>query len=265
MIREALAGKRIAVTGATGFLGTALVERLLRSVPDCRLVLVVRAGRRGAADRVRREIFRNDCFDRLRREWGAGFDDNVAARVTAVAGDVAVDGLGLDDAGRAALAQCSVAIHSAASVSFDSPLDAAVEVNLLGAARVAQVLAGTGAHLIAVSTAYVAGRHRGGHEEGPEGVAGPCRQQQPCAQDEQRSEPVRSRGRRRRGRCGRGRWRGAAGDPRSGEQAETAGDEEDGAPAERQRQQGHRQAAEQGADRDGRLLGAVRQALVPGR
>ena len=38
MIAEALAGKRVAVTGATGFLGTALVERLLRSVPDCDVV-----------------------------------------------------------------------------------------------------------------------------------------------------------------------------------------------------------------------------------
>ena len=42
MIRESLAGKRIAVTGATGFLGTALVERLLRSVPGCELVLLIR-------------------------------------------------------------------------------------------------------------------------------------------------------------------------------------------------------------------------------
>ena len=167
MIREALAGKRIAVTGATGFLGTALVERLLRSVPECQLVLIVRAGRRGAQERVRREILRNDCFDRLRQELGTGFDDHVASRVTAVAGDVAVDGLGLDDAGRAALASCDIAIHSAASVSFDSPLDAAVEVNLLGASRLATALseAGAGAHLIAVSTAYVAGARRGDSPE----------------------------------------------------------------------------------------------------
>ena len=31
-------------------------------------------------------------------------------------------------------------IHSAATVSFDSPLDAAVEVNLLGPSRVAATL-----------------------------------------------------------------------------------------------------------------------------
>ncbi len=172
MIREALAGKRIAVTGATGFLGTALVERLLRSVPDCELVLLVRPGRRGAAERVRREIFRNDCFDRLRGELAEHhetFDKMVARRVHPIAGDVGTDGLGLDDEGRALLASCEVAIHSAASVSFDSPLDAAVEVNLLGGSRFAAAIAevGSPAHLIAVSTAYVAGARRG---EAPEAL-----------------------------------------------------------------------------------------------
>ncbi|MGB1724266.1 MAG: SDR family oxidoreductase, partial [Ilumatobacteraceae bacterium] len=51
VIAESLAGKRIAITGATGFVGTALVERLLRCVPDCELVLLVRDGRRTAAAR----------------------------------------------------------------------------------------------------------------------------------------------------------------------------------------------------------------------
>jgi alcohol-forming fatty acyl-CoA reductase len=50
VIAESLAGKRIAITGSTGFVGTALVERLLRCVPDCELVLLVRPGRRSTAD-----------------------------------------------------------------------------------------------------------------------------------------------------------------------------------------------------------------------
>jgi fatty acyl-CoA reductase len=161
-VPDRLAGRRIAITGATGFLGTALVERLLRRVPTCELVLLVRPGRRGAQDRITREVLKNDAFDRLRRESG-DFTRDVVSRVTAIAGDVATDGLGLDAEGRALLATCDIVIHSAATVSFDSPLDTAVEVNLLGPVRIAEVLNDLGVtpHLVAVSTCYVAGSRRG--------------------------------------------------------------------------------------------------------
>lgn len=168
MIRDALAGKRIGVTGSTGFLGTALVERLLSAVPGCEVVLLVRPGARSTAQtRVQREVLRNDAFNPLRARLGDGFDDEVARRVQVIAGDVASDGLGLDDAGRAVFATCDIVIHSAATVAFDSPLDQAVEVNLLGGVRVAEAIraAGSNAHLVAVSTCYVAGNRRGAAPE----------------------------------------------------------------------------------------------------
>ncbi len=180
-IVEALSGKRIFITGATGFLGTALVERILRTISDAQVVTLIRPGRRATpAQRVAREVLKNDCFDRLREEYGDRFDELCSKRVLAIAGDVTRDGLGLDDDGRRILGTCDVVIHSAAAVSFDSPLDQAVEVNLLGPSRVAEAVArareaagtnaGTNAesdtprsptHLIAVSTAYVAGTHQG--------------------------------------------------------------------------------------------------------
>ena len=170
MIAESLARRRIAITGSTGFLGTALVERLLRTVPDCELVLIVRPGRRGAERRVSRDILHNDAFDRLRAELGKdAFEEMTARRITAVAGDVTNNGLGLDEEGRSALATCDLFIHSAAVVSFDSPLDQAVEINLLGSVRVVETLQSLGIapHLVAVSTCYVAGSRRGAAPEEP--------------------------------------------------------------------------------------------------
>jgi fatty acyl-CoA reductase len=187
-ISDELAGRRFFVTGATGFLGTALVERILRCIPDAEVVVLVRPGRRATAtQRTAREILKNDCFDRLRDELGDRFDEEAGRRVRSVAGDVGRDGLGLDEEGRRLLASCDVVVHSAATVSFDAPLDQAVEINLLGPSRVAAAVAearreatatGTGpapgaglaaeggpAHLIAVSTAYVAGTHQGEAKE----------------------------------------------------------------------------------------------------
>ena len=185
MISKELNKTRIAITGATGFLGTALVERFLRAVPESELVLVVRPGRRGAQNRVDRDIFRNDAFERIRHTFDdAGdqtFEEMCQRRVFAVAGDVGVDGLGLDPEGLRLLSTCDIVIHSAAKVSFDSALDDAVEINLLGPMRVAAAIRqaaavregptrgglanGEPAHLIAVSTCYVAGSRRGSAPE----------------------------------------------------------------------------------------------------
>ena len=185
MISKELNKTRIAITGATGFLGTALVERFLRAVPESELVLVVRPGRRGAQNRVDRDIFRNGAFERIRHtfddESDETFEEMCKRRVFAVAGDVGVDGLSLDPEGLRLLSTCDIVIHSAATVSFDSALDDAVEINLLGPMRVAAAIRqaaagreeptrgglanGEPAHLIAVSTCYVAGSRRGSAPE----------------------------------------------------------------------------------------------------
>ncbi len=176
-VAETLQGRRFFVTGGTGFLGTALVERILRCIPDSSVVLLVRPGRRSTAlDRAMKEIIRNDCFDRMREELGEAFNDNIAQRLNAVAGDVTRDLLGLDDEGLQTLATCDLMIHSAAAVSFDSPLDQAVEINLLGPSRVADAMAEARRiaadsgnqgpqHLIAISTCYVASTFQGEAKE----------------------------------------------------------------------------------------------------
>ena len=173
MIADSLAGKRIAVTGSTGFVGTALIERLLRSVPDCELILLVRDGQRTpAAKRVQKELLKNDAFDRLRAQHNAPgspetFDEMTARRITTIAGDVSSDRLGLSEADQATFATADTIMHSAATVSFDSPLDRAVEINLLGPVRIAELChtLGITPHLVAVSTCYVAGNRRGNAPE----------------------------------------------------------------------------------------------------
>jgi len=129
-IQASLAGKRIFITGAPASSGP-------RWWSDCCAPCrrTARAPvRRPACEpdpAHRREILKNDCFDRLRAELGDRFDAEVSARITSVA-VTSPRRARLDEKGRAELARCDIAIHSAATVSFDAPLDQAVEINMLG-------------------------------------------------------------------------------------------------------------------------------------
>jgi nucleoside-diphosphate-sugar epimerase len=101
------------------------------------------------------------------------YDDPPAAiaRVSAVAGDISVDGLALSEADRdEVLARVTSIVHCAAAISFDLPLETARETNSAGPVRMlelARALADRGQlrRYVHVSTAYVAGRHHGHFRE----------------------------------------------------------------------------------------------------
>ncbi|MFN2383524.1 MAG: AMP-binding protein [Gemmatimonadota bacterium] len=165
-IASYLSGRTLLITGATGFLGQPLVEKILWTAPDVGLIhLLIRPKRpfggavQTADERLRREFFPSSVFDRLRLRHGDAFESFLAEKVVAVAGDVSQEGLGLSDDDALRLRRTvDVLINSAAVVSFDAPLDDALELNTLGAARVAAFAASCDhAILIHVSTAYVSG------------------------------------------------------------------------------------------------------------
>ena len=166
MIRDAISQKTVCVTGTTGFLGKSIVEKILRDIPDVGRVLVAirSSARRPAPERLQREILSSTAFRRLKDHLGeAAFARLAAEKLRLLPIDLSRPDLGLDDAGRSALASCDIVIHSAAAVEFDNPADVSAETNLLGAARLVEVLRETGArpHLVHVSTAFVGGMLRG--------------------------------------------------------------------------------------------------------
>ena len=175
MIAEALAGKRIAITGRTGFVGTALVERLLRGVPDCELVLLVRDGKRTPAARA--GPARDLQEQRLRPPAGRSCAEPAARRstrwppgaITTIAGDVSTDGLGPR---RRPTGRCSPAATSSSTppppCRSTRRSTRAVEINLLGPTRIAdtaQRARRRAAPRRGVSTCYVAGNRRGNAPE----------------------------------------------------------------------------------------------------
>lgn len=154
-IRETLQGKHLFITGATGFLGLALVEKLLRHVPDCQLTLLVRsASHAEALERFRKLISADPLF--------ASLPMTALARVRCLAGDITLPQLGLDDAECETLrGSFDLCINSAASVDFDEPLDEALRINIAGPLAVQAFAAAVGADLLQISTAYVCGLRAG--------------------------------------------------------------------------------------------------------
>jgi len=132
-----------------------VLARLVERDDDTHVMAIIRADDREAASA------------RLRRVLATLFDDpSVAAtRVTALPGDIALDGLGLSDIDRLqVLERATSVIHCAASISFDLPLLQAMNINAGGAERVAEIAhemaeRGRLRRVVHVSTAYVAGRY----------------------------------------------------------------------------------------------------------
>jgi alcohol-forming fatty acyl-CoA reductase len=151
-----LSDAHVLLTGATGFVGQAVLERLLSGHPDTRISVIIRPkGSLTAEDRLAK-LLRKPVFRTWRRAVGAAEADRIVAeRVTAIAGDLA-DMPELP-------ADLHTVIHGASAVKFDSPIDEAFDTNVSGALGLYGGLQAAGAtpHVIHVSTAYVGGLRKG--------------------------------------------------------------------------------------------------------
>ncbi|MBA2344911.1 MAG: HAD-IB family hydrolase [Rubrobacter sp.] len=177
-LREAYGDKAILLTGGTGFLGTALMEKILRSLPDLgRLYLLVRPSReKGARERFDKDVLGSTAFSRLRESLDDGFGPYISEKVRVLEGDVHSPDLGLGGEDLAELSrEVDVVIHSAASVVFDAPLDAAVNSNVGGTLGLLNLAREWEKRplFVHVSTAYVSGVRKGLIPEDPPGDASP--------------------------------------------------------------------------------------------
>ncbi|XP_071441774.1 fatty acyl-CoA reductase wat-like [Hetaerina americana] len=128
-IQEFFAGQRVFVTGATGFMGKVLIEKLLRSCPDTsRIYVLIRAKKGKDIERRFDELFEDPLFDKLRSQR-----PKFTEKLTPVNGDCLLPGLGLSKADRELLCQkVGVIFHAAATVRFDEKLRQAVGINING-------------------------------------------------------------------------------------------------------------------------------------
>lgn len=152
---DKLDGAHVLLTGGTGFLGQATLEKLLSAYPSTRVSLLIRE-RRGVPAASRLEsLMLKPVFRSLRERIGPDeWERTVSERVSLIEGhlgDVTLPG------------DIDVVIHAASTVSFDRPIDEAFATNVSGVVALYEALAAAGAdpHVVHVSTAYVAGMRKG--------------------------------------------------------------------------------------------------------
>lgn len=141
--------RHVLLTGATGFVGQALLERLLSST-DARVSVLIRGRGELSAPQRLSALLDKPVFEPWRRTVGeAQARREIARRVRLVIGDLG-DIPALPD-------DLDLVLHSASCVSFDEPLDKALASNVAGPAALYRALHDAAGlpHVVHVSTAYV--------------------------------------------------------------------------------------------------------------
>lgn len=152
-LRDFYADRSVFITGATGFMGKVLVEKLLWSCTQIRNVYVLMRPKSGHDVRHRLEQLLNGrVFDRVKKEQPQAMD-----KLVAISGDITLPGLGISDIDEKTLTDnVSVVFHAAATVKFDESLKCSVEMNVQGTRRLVSLCHKMSKleALVHVSTAY---------------------------------------------------------------------------------------------------------------
>lgn len=126
-------GKNIFITGATGFLGKVLIEKLLRSCSNVKAIYVLIRSKKGKDSRERlNELFDCELFDELNKT-----NNDYAKKVIPIVGDILEPNLGVSAQDEDMLINnANIIIHSAATIKFDEPLKLAFEMNVNGLKKI---------------------------------------------------------------------------------------------------------------------------------
>ncbi|KAF8104280.1 hypothetical protein N665_0175s0009 [Sinapis alba] len=161
-----LTGKSYFVTGATGFLGKVLIEKLLRASPEIGKIFILMKSKdqESANKRLYDEIISSDLFKLLKQMHGRSYETFMKRKLIPITGDIGEENLGMSSETADKISEeIDVIINCAGRTTFDDRYDAALSVNALGPDRLLRF--GKECRklklFLHVSTAFVTGKLEG--------------------------------------------------------------------------------------------------------
>ncbi|CAG7726863.1 unnamed protein product, partial [Allacma fusca] len=129
------ANKTVFITGATGFVGKCIVEKLLRGCPEIeRIYVLIRAKKSQSAEERLQVILQEKLFDKIRQ---CPNTEGLFQKVVAVDGDITLNGLGISlEEALILKSNVSIVFHSAANVKFNAGLKELLKSNTEGTKNV---------------------------------------------------------------------------------------------------------------------------------
>lgn len=127
-ISEWYAGKNVLITGATGFMGKVLMEKLLRSCPDVKALYILVRPKAGQSmsERVQ-DMMKCKLFDRVRED-----NPDFHQKIVPISSELTQPGLAISPEDVKTLTSCiHIVFHCAATIRFDEALKHALQLNVI--------------------------------------------------------------------------------------------------------------------------------------
>lgn len=143
-VRDFYMDKTLLITGGSGFVGKALIAKILKDLKCIQKAYVLIRRKRlpngevvGASRRLYEEVLRSAAFEPLRRALDGEFDRLAEEKLIPVEGDLMCELLGMrEDAYEEVRNEVDIIINCAADVSFDAPIDVAIRLNTIAPLKV---------------------------------------------------------------------------------------------------------------------------------
>ncbi|CAD6208193.1 GSCOCG00010446001-RA-CDS [Cotesia congregata] len=135
-IQKFYSGKIIFVTGASGFMGKVLLEKLLYRCSDLTRIYILLRAKRGRSPEMRLDdMLKLPVFDRVRTN-----KPHVLSKIKVLPGDILEKNFGLSESQQNLLInEVDIIFHFAATLKLEAKLKDAIEMNAIGTAAVLEL------------------------------------------------------------------------------------------------------------------------------